>query len=404
VVNENRAGFLPILGADTTFTHLDEGATAIIPAGPGQPPLSIPIVRQDQKSVGITAELPIDITGQIRAAVDAAQFQEIASRLQYNSLRNQVVLDVKNAYYNVLRAKALVTVAEQALKNAQDREATAQAYLRAGTGTRFDVLRAQTEVADAQQKLIAARNGVQLAIAILNNVLNLDQNTPLETVETTLDSIPSIDLDQSLAEAYQMRPEALQADAQIHAAQKGILLARRSSLPTLRLAWNFSYTPDAGGFAPKETSWAAVATVRIPLFDQGLSQARHQQAQADLNRAKIAKQQVLDGIALEVRQAYLALLEAQERLRVTTAGLAQAQEQYRLAQVRYKAGVTLTPGASPLLEISDAQTALTQAQTNHVNAQYDVQNARARLERALGLYAYDKAAFPGLPAPERGKK
>lgn len=404
VVNENRAGFLPSLGADATFTRLDEGSTAVIPAGPGQPPLTVPIVRQDQKSVGIAAELPIDITGQIRAAVDAAEFQEIATRLHYNSVRNQVVLDVKNAYYDVLRAKALVRVAEQALKNAQDREATAQAYLRAGTGTRFDVLRAQTEVADAQQKLIAARNGVNLAIASLNNVLNIDQNTPLETVETSQTPIPSVDLDQSLAEAYEKRPEALQADAQIRAAQKGILLARRSSEPTLRLSWNFSYTPDAGGFAPKTTTWAAIATVRIPLFDQGLSRARNQQAQADLNVARIAKQQVLDGIALEVRQAYLALVEAQERLKVTTAGLVQAEEQYRLAQVRYKAGVTLTPGASPLLEISDAQTALTQAQTNQVNAQYDVQNARARLERALGLYAYDNTTYPGLPAPNTGGK
>ncbi|HXG35745.1 MAG TPA: TolC family protein, partial [Dehalococcoidia bacterium] len=228
--------------------------------------------------------------------------------------------------------------------------------------------------------------------------------TPLETVEASLTPLPSVDLDQSLAEAYEKRPEALQADAQIRAAQKGILLARRSSEPTLRLSWNFSYTPDAGGFAPKTTTWAAVATVRIPLFDQGLSRARNQQAQADLNIARLAKQQILDSIALEVRQAYLALVEAQERLHVTTAGLVQAEEQYRLAQVRYKAGVTLTPGASPLLEISDAQTALTQAQTNQVNAQYDVQNARARLERALGLYAYDNTAYPGLPAPKTGGK
>lgn len=400
-VNEARSGFLPSLSAQATFTRLDEGSSFTIQQG-GQT-ITIPIVKQDQKSVGISALLPIDILGQIRAATQLAQFQEIAARLDYNRTRNQVVLDVKSAYYDLLRARAATRVAEQALQNAKDRLATAEAYLRAETGTRFDVLRAQTEVANAEQNVITARNRVNLATATLNNVLNLDQNTPLETVELADAPAPALpDFNAAVEESYRTRPESLQADAQIRAAEKGVVLAQRTILPSLSLGWNFSYTPDQGGFAPKETSWVATATLTIPLFDQGLHQARTQQAKADVSAAKLNKQVTLDGLALEVRQSYLALVEAQERLSVASAALAQAEEQYRLAQVRFQAGVTLTPNTSPLLEISDAQTALTQAQNNQINAQYDLQNARARLERAMGRYAYDGAAKPGLPAPNIG--
>lgn len=397
-VNENRAGFNPGASGNFVFTHLDEGSTITFP-GPNGQPQTIPIVRQDQKTLSVGATLPIDIVGLIRTAVQQAQFQEIAARLDFNRTRNDLVLNIRGAYYDVLRARAQVRVAETALRNAQDQQATAEAQLRAGTGTRFDVLRAQTTVANAQQNVIAARNQVNLATATLNNVLGLDQNTPTQTVETSNAAPPSVDFNGEVSTAYQTRPEVLEADANIRAAEKGVTLARRSYLPTLGLGVNFNYTPDAGGFAPKTTAWAATATVSFPIFDQGLSAARVQQARADVNTARINKQVTLDTVALQVRQAYLALIEAQDRLNVTTAGLAQAEEQYRLAQVRFRAGVTAVPGGSPLLEVSDALNALVQAQTNQVNAQYDVQTARARLDQAVGRYAFNGAARPGLPAP-----
>jgi outer membrane protein len=91
-----------------------------------------------------------------------------------------------------------------------------------------------------------------------------------------------------------------------------------------------------------------------------------------------ACKQAKEGIALEVRQAYLTLQDAQKRLAVAQKGLAQATEALRLARVRFEAGV------SPQLEISDAELAFTQAQTNLVNAQFDYLDAYAALLRAIG--------------------
>lgn len=395
-VSENRAAFLPGVNAGFNFTHLDSGSSATFPGQNGQN-LTVPIVRQDQKTLSIGATLPIDISGLLRTAVQVAEFQEIGARLDVNRTRNQLVLDVKNAYYDVLRAQAFLSVAEQTLKNAQERLNTAQAYLKAGTGTRFDVLRAETEVRNAEQNRISARNRLSLAGAALNNVLGLDQNTPLQTEEAG-ESPGVLDFNALVGDAYRNRPEVFQAEANIRAAERGVHLAQRSALPSLGIGVNLTYTPDAGGFAPKETGYSALATVTIPLFDQGISRARTRQSRADFNTARVNKQIVLDSVALEVRQAYVGLEDAQERLKVATAAVTLAEEQYRLARVRFQTGVTQVPGTSPLVEISDAQSVLTQAQNNLVNARYDAQNALARLDRAVGRYSYDVSAQPGFPA------
>ncbi len=402
-VNESKSAFLPTLSADATVTRLDEGSTITFPDASGNPQ-TVTIVKDLQKAIAINALIPVDILGQIGAAVSLNQFLEIAQRLDFNRVRNQVVLDVKAAYYDALRAKAYVGVVDQALANARERLRTAEAFLRQEAGTKFDVLRAETEVANATQNLISAKNRVELAVALLNNALNIDQNTPITTVETPEPVKPTEDFNKSLGEAYKQRPEVLQSDAQIKASEKGVVLAQRSVLPSLGVNWNFQYTPDGGGFDPKQTTWAAVARLTLPIFEGGLHRARTQQARADVATAKLTKQQVLDGIALEVRQAYLGLTEASERLEVTAAALKQAEEQYRLAKVRFDAGVTQTPGASPLLEISDAQTALSQAQNNHISAKYDAQSSRAKLERASGKYAFAPGQSPGTSLKKDDKR
>lgn len=402
-VIEQKDGFLPSVNFAGTYTHLNSGASVSLPLGPNGQNVTVPIVIQDQESFSLTAMLPVDIMGLIKTSVDAAQFQEIAARLNYNATRNQLILNVKNAYYNVLRSQAYVVVAQQSLQNAEDQERTSQSYLNAGTGTRFDVLRSQTAVANALQSLLSAQNQVDLAIASLNNVLNIDQNTPLTLKDNTNDTPVKITMDQALTKAYANRPEVLQADASIQAAKKGVRLADRSMLPSLGLSWTGSANPNATAFNPLSTSWAFTAQVSVPIFDQGVSNARIEQAHADVNTAKINKQMTLDGIALQVRQAYLSLKDAEDRLKVTSAAMTEAQEQYRLAEVRFKEGVTQTPGGSPLLEISDAQTALSQAQTNQVNAEYDVANDKAILDEAMGLYAFDTNSKPGYSTPTQVK-
>jgi outer membrane protein len=453
--SEARAAFNPTLGSTLSFTHLNQGTSATFNNQ------TLTLVNQDQGQINLLASLPIDISGLLRAATQQAQFEEIAARLDINRARNQIVLDVKSAFYTVLRAQALVKVAQENLQNAVDSFTDAERRFQAGTVARFDVISAQTTVANAQQQLISARNQVNLAIATLNNTVGIDVNTPLlvtdqGAVETPPDVAPPavppitpggpipnpgvpggqpplpesatgaippqtpqgpaamqtapapVSPAQSLAlgpeyttalrDALQLRPEILEADTSIAAARKGILLAYRSQLPTLGLSWGLSYAPNTAGFAPQTTTWEAVAQLNLPLYEGGLARARVRQAHANVATAETNRRISVDQVTLEVRQAYLNLVEARDRIAVANQALSEARESYRLARVRYNAGVSEQVGVSPLLELSNAQAALTQAESNQVSALYDYNNARAQLDKAIGRYSY-VAIGPGYAAP-----
>ena len=137
-------------------------------------------------------------------------------------------------------------------------------------------------------------------------------------------------------------------------------------------------------------------TFTLPLYDGGLGRAREQQARALVSTATTNRRQAVDLVTLDVQQSYLNLVQARDQVAVANQALAQAREGFQLARVRYNAGVARA-GISPLLEVSDAQAALTQAENNQVNALYDYNQSRAQLDRSIGRFAY----VPNGPGYER---
>ena len=409
---EAKTGFNPTLAASFAYSRLDQGSKGNIGGA------SVTFVDPNQLTLGANFSLPIDIAGLIKAAKDQANFQEIAARLDVNRARNQAVLDAKSAFYDLLRAKALVTVSTESLQNSLDRLDDSQKRYKAGVVAKFDVLRAQTDVLNAQQTLIQSRNQVSQTVASLNNALGIDINIPLQVADTgavetppDTDSIKMTDdlsetsrkltidfdnltlgkeYDSLTQEALKSRPEIQEAEATISAAKKGIQLAKRSQLPSFNVTSNFSYTPLAAGLAPRETSASIGVSINIPLYDGGVSRAKITQARANIATAETNRRQSLDQVSLEVRTVYLSLVQSRDRVVVANQALIQAQEAFRLARVRYNAGVSAQAGISPLLEVSDAQNALTLAENNRVNALYDYNNNRAKLDKAAGRYSYNR--------------
>ncbi len=372
-VAEARGAGNPQLQTNTTYTRYDQVNTARFGAQ------QVRLGSIESRIVVATLTQPIDISGLIRKGVHAASLGYELSQLEYERARNDLILQVINAYQNVARADAFVRVAEEALKNAQERLRITRTQVDTGVASRFDLLRAETQVAQSEQALLNARNQAELARAALNNILGRDLNAPVQVVMP--DNLPRVELpalETLIQQAYQQRPEVRAAERNRELAQVNIDLARRGNLPTLALngQWNFNLTPTL--FNPRRQVFTATAVLSFPVFDGGITRARVAQAREDWQIAEISLQQVKEGVALEVRTAYLNLKDALQRLEVARKGLEQATEALRLARIRYEAGV------SPQLEISDAELAYTQAQTNLVNAQFDYLNAYAALQRAIG--------------------
>lgn len=373
-VREARGNALPQIQGNATYTRFDRVATAQF--GP-QP---IRLGNIENRTARITLTQVIDISGIVRTAVRAASVFVSISELEYERTRNDTILQVIQAYQGVARADEFVRVAEEALKNAQERRRIIRAQVDAGVAAQFDLLRAETAVTQAEQAVLNARNQRELAAAALNNLLGRELNTPVQVVKPTeLPPLQESELDALTQQAYQNRPEILAAERGVELSRVNIQNARRGILPSIVLTGQADFNLNTSTFNPRRESFTGVVVLSVPIWDSGITRAREAQARDDLEIAQLRLQQAKEGVALEVRQAYLNLQDAQKRLTVAQKGLEQAAEALRLARVRFEAGV------SPQLEINDAELAFTQAQTNLVNAQYDYLDAYAALQRAIGV-------------------
>jgi outer membrane protein len=421
--SEAKAGLNPTVGVTGSLDYYDEAIIAKFGEG-----AAIPIQKQfvDIYNAGVT--LPIDISGSIHAAVGQAQFNEIGARIDVNRVRNQLIFNVRNAFYTALRAQGSLVVAQEALDNTKARLQDAQATLAAGTGTQFDVLTAQRDVADAQGSLVNARGSVTIALGQLKNAIGIDVSVPIrisdagavedpggeasdisvtpgEDLHSAKDEVAfGADYQTAVDEAVRSRPEVLEGNAAVSAAQHGVSFARRSQKPTLSVSANYNVQPNFAGFTPANQGSIGL-NFSIPIYDGGVARARVHQAQAAVAQAEVDRRSSIDQVTLDVQQAYVNEVQARERVRVATTTVKQAQEAFRLARLRAQAGVSAGPQQSPQIELSNAQVSLTQAETNRVNALYDFNVARSALERAVGRYSYGPGGgFTKVPTEmETGK-
>lgn len=373
VVAETSANFNPRFSASVTQTQQGPPVTIDVPnVG------SANVVNSSETSMTGSIFLPLDTNKKLGYVSDVSKYQFRIEYLGLTRVAEKLIFDVKSAYYDLLRAAGLLGVAQAAVDVAAARLKDANAKFQAGAAPRFDVTRAEVEVANLNQRLIVARNRLAIARASLNRVLGIDVNTQTAVVETQVPIKPDtkIDIPASVNVAYVNRPEIKTAETAIELNKRNVKVQRADYFPSMDLTGSYKHQTTASGFSTSQDSWIALLTLRIPIWNGGITSAKVRQAEADVARAQNSLEQTKLAVALEVRAAALNLQEAMERISTTEEGVKLAEEALRLATVRYNAGY------SPLVEVSDAESALTEARFNYVQAQYDSAIAMAELERA----------------------
>jgi len=258
----------------------------------------------------------------------------------------------------------------------------AQDLVDAGVATNFDLLRAKVQLANINSQLIRVRNGLKLTKDNLKNVIGIDLDAPIN-VEDELTYRPmDVDMDQLIESAIANRPELKQLQLQELIGEKYISLAKAGNKPNLAMVGNYNYESYADtlsdAFKKDEwnNSWSVTLALQVPIFDGLTTRARVKQAKSGLRQIHIGKEQLLDGIGLEVRASFFSFQEAKELLKVQEETVQQAAESLRIANLRYENGMITN------VEFMDAELAFTQAQTNRFNALHDYAVAVARLEKA----------------------
>ena len=383
-LNEIRGLTGPKLTTSASYTRFDEasGSGGSSSGGGGQ---------IDSKNASVQLTMPLDLTGILGKGVAGASAGVKASAADLAASKNTLRLDVRSSYYDVLRAQALVSVAQQEVQNAQQAVTTEEQREAAGVSAHIDVLRLQTQLAQAQSDVISAQTGLAIAKENLNNTLGRPIETPFDVQDPS--ALPTVTSDENTLtqNALARRPEI----QSIRYTRKELAWIRRAQegglMPSLNLSATYNRNLDPG---PSARDHSASATIGLswPIFDSGVTHARVSQAREDERQAEIRQQQLELGISLEVRQAVTNLVNAQAALGVAQTQVTVAAETYRLAQVRLQAG----EGTS--LEVTNAQTDLTRAQQGLANARYNYLTAYAQLQRAVA------ADDPDAAPTEQGKE
>ncbi|HJU60788.1 MAG TPA: TolC family protein [Candidatus Binatia bacterium] len=319
--------------------------------------------------------------GKREGTVQAARDTLDATGFNYKTTVDGVILGVKQAYYFYLGAKAIVAVREETVKSRQLLVNQARGFYEVGTRARIDVVRAESNLYTAEADLIAARNAMQLAWVTLKNAMGLRVLPERPLVEEAIVTTVPYTLDQARELAFESRPELKSFEAQRRAQDQTIAAARRGHLPDLVFDANYRRSGTSAAESntfPLQGAWQAQVSLVIPIFDGFRTTNRVEETLRNYyvirNQEELQRQQV----ALDVEQAYLRLVELRDRIKANEAAANAAKENLDLATGRYQVGV------GSIIEVTDAQTLYTDAQTTYIRSLYDYKIADAQLTRAIG--------------------
>lgn len=374
-----------LLTGNAQYTRVNERpATTITVPNPPGPPLSVTLAPPEANlwSIGVTYQLPLYTGGRNEAQIALAKANLRGAESTLERIKQQLVLDVRQAYYTMLLAQAGIGVSQRAVASAEENLRVARARVQAGASPRFDEVQAEVSLANARQGLVRARSSAALATQALDALLALPLDTVLQPRETMAVVALRGEVPALIRRALETRPELAEHAARIEAAQAAVEIARAGTRPLLVLNAGSSYgnstTTSVTGGSTAGLTWSVTLSGTITLSDGNLTAERIREAQLRVEQLKATEAQIRQGIELDVRRAVINYASAVEEVAVADKAVEQGHEQLRIANVRFQAGVSTN------LEVVTAQAALSQAELSRVQAVYNVNVARAQLDRAVG--------------------
>ena len=320
--------------------------------------------------------------GKREGNVQAARETLDATKQDYETTNQDIILSIKQAYYVYLGAQALVNVRKDTVRNRELLVRQARGFYEVGTRARIDVARAEANLYTAQADLIAAENAVKVAWVTLRNAMG----SPRLPEQPVAEDSPEITFSMNLAGArdiaYDSRTELKSFDAQRRASDQLIATARRGHLPDIIFDASYGrrHVSDQSGLNtfPLQPTWSVQLSLNIPIFDGFRTTNRVEETLHNYYNVKAQEEDRRQQIALEVEQSYLRVVETQERIKATESAAKAAKENLDLAQGRYQVGV------GSIIEVTDAETLYTDAQTTYIRTIYEYKIADAQLARAMG--------------------
>lgn len=323
---------------------------------------------------GSASELLYDF-GLTQAQLTQAKQNKTASVFGLSAAKADVVFNVKQAYYTLLRSNRLVEVFQENLKAQKEHVAQAQARLDVGVAPKADLLTAQAAEASATVDLITAQSTAAQALINLNIAMGLDVRSPTQIKEFAEPESAVAAIDDLVVQAIKNRPEIAQAVWQLDAAVAALKASKKGNLPSISVSAGDEATigvPSGSG------SWALALNLQWRPVDFGLTKGQITESQGQLMLTEEALYVARQTVSQETATARLDITTALSSLTAANAEVASAQENLNAAAGRYEAGIGI------FIQVTDAQAALLKAEVDEAAARYGLSIARSELEHAIG--------------------
>ena len=332
----------------------------------------------DSESVStrLRGSLPIYSGNKLESQIKSAELEIDVAKLQFNQAKEDLIHNVATAYVDALETLAESKVYLETEENLAEHERNISAMYDAGAKAKIDLLRAQVETSNAEQNTAKSRAAYEVNLTNLATLMSLQRISNL-TVEEFQTFLELGDIENFLTQADENRNDLKADELKVDQGEVNIEIAKSGKRPTLsaeigaglsaaKSDWHV--TPDAS--AGLSLSWN--------IFDSGVTRAQIKSAEIELERLQLSMQNDIDSVHEEVITAYKNLKIALLRIKTTQRAVDLAEEERYIATEKYRTGEGI------LLDVLDAEVALTEAKKNHVSAYHDVIRYRLNLAHAIG--------------------
>ncbi|MBM7557335.1 TolC family protein [Halanaerobacter jeridensis] len=364
-LEEAEGAFYPTIDLGTSYTRFENKRQ-----------LGAGVSSNDSYNVSLDLKQPLFLGGELRI-----NYQMMKNRLQMTKLnleqkKEEITYQVLKQYYNVLKAKKMLNVREQQLKQNKRYVEVARANKEVGTHTKTDLLQAKVSYNQAQQEKLVAENNLETAKLALKNTLNLadDKNLTItdslswEQKKFKLDEVYDYALNNKVAfKLLKLQKETAELDLQSK--------KNRDIYPDVNLLAGYEATDD---HLSVDGNWQTTLSISYNIFNGGRDQDKIKQKEKELEKVKIDEKQTKDDIKLAIKNSLLNLRAARDRIKLSKLNLKQAEENLDDNEFKFKEGLITS------LDLLNVQTSYQQVKMQYYQAIYDYNLAVAELNKAMG--------------------
>ena len=370
---EIRSYAYPQLAGDATYTRIDPVVTIAF----GNQSFST--MPHDNYNGALNLQQPLWSFGRFQAEYDVAESTIKSATDNLDLAKEQTAYQTTRAYYGLLTTDKAITVEQEQVRVLQGNLSDAQKRQAQGTATSLDVLNIEARLSQTQSQIADLQSTRQKQVAMMRRLLGMAPGQNIAVSQPAPAAALPQQEDSLLSLAEKQRAELVTAEDAENTARLQVVSARNNDDPLLTTnitgGVKDGYLPD---LTQPKLNWAGTVSLHVPILDGGRTHAQVDEAEAEYRAAQARTEDAKRGVQSDIEQALADLASSQERLNLVQSQIDQAQQAYKIAQVRYQNGVATN------LDVLTAQSAVEQAELEQAQLQYNFEVSQYDLNRAVG--------------------